>query len=657
MINEQQVILIVDDKEANLIALERLLENSDAKVVRASSGNDALMASLHTQFALAIVDVQMPEMDGFELARLLTSKSENQSLPIIFVSAVYTDPSHQDKAYGAGAIDFLVKPYDPEILLAKVGFFLSLDRQRKLLEDRIAIEESKNYLEGILAAMNDAVVVTSDDLIIKTVNHAAEKLLGLSQEKLIKKHLDFIFPNADSPAALRKLPKLKTAQKLRYDDVHLKAASGKNIPVILNVSCVGSEDKSGLGIVLTAIDITEQKEAEKARTQLEEQLRHAQRLESVGRLAGGVAHDFNNLLTVIFACCEFLAENLGHDDPRTTEVNDILEASTRGADLVRQLLAFGHKQILRPEIIEPNEIVHRTAQMLKRTVGEHIKVSTSLTNDLKRVSVDPVQLTQVLMNLGVNARDAMPHGGELSFTSSTHPSAPDKGGKGSTEAQTFRITVCDTGCGIEPRVLSRIFEPFYSTKKPGEGTGLGLSVVHGIIAQSGGRIAAESIPGEGSRFTIDLPLSAEQESKSETHTKKLHQHLQNGTVLVVDDDETIQKVVSRSLRARGYEVLQANNLNDALELGRRSKIEVLLTDVVMPVHSGPDVAQALLEETPEMTVIFMSGHAHDLLGHHGVETTQVSFIQKPFLPDTLLRLVDQVISGETKPVETLSPSA
>ncbi|MCH2185543.1 response regulator, partial [Myxococcota bacterium] len=402
--------------------------------------------------------------------------------------------------------------------------------------------------------------------------------------------------------------------------------------------------------VLTAIDITNQKKADRERAQLEEQLRHAQRLESVGRLAGGVAHDFNNLLTVIFACCEFMAENLGTTDPLTTEVNDILEASTRGADLVRQLLAFGHKQILRPEIIEPNAIVDRTAKMLKRTIGEHITVSTQLSEQTHLVSVDPVQLTQVLMNLGVNARDAMPQGGELVFSSSAKRTSPGQQDRAKTESEFFRIEVSDTGCGMPPEVVEKIFEPFFSTKKPGEGTGLGLSVAHGIVAQSGGRISVDSTVSKGSRFIIDLPLRQHEEAPIQAEPHQRAETCQNGTVLVVDDDETIQKVVARSLRNRGYQVVQANNLEDALELGRRSKIEVLLTDVVMPTHSGPDVARALLEETPDMAVIFMSGHAHDLLGHHGVETGQVSFIQKPFLPDTLLRLIADVMKGETKAV-------
>jgi len=648
--NEQQTILIVDDKDANLVALERLLERCGAKVVRASNGNEALAISLRHPLALAILDVQMPEMDGFELANLLTSRSENQSLPIIFVSAVYTDPSHQYRGYGAGAVDFMIKPYDPEVLLAKVDFFLLLDRQRQLLLDRIAIEESNNYLESILTAMTDAVIVCGGDLRIRTVNQAAEKLLGRGEAELLGKPVNLIFPESDCPFQPDQHTNRDTASRVRFDDVELMKPDGLTVPVILNISLMGTGHSLKDGFVLTAIDITEQKNSERERAQLEEQLRHAQRLESVGRLAGGVAHDFNNLLTVIFACCEFMSEKLEPSDPLTNEVDDILEASTRGADLVRQLLAFGHKQILRPELVEPNDIVDRTAKMLKRTIGEHIKVSTELVDKKLSVSVDPVQLTQVLMNLGVNARDAMPQGGELRFSTSSQKVTPQDRNRRGDESQFFRIEVSDTGYGMTPQVLGRIFEPFFSTKKPGEGTGLGLSVAHGIVVQSGGYISAESTQNEGSRFIIDFPLRENEKVFTETQTSERERSFQNGTVLVVDDDETIQKVVARSLRARGYQVVQANNLEDALELARRSKVQVLLTDVVMPGQSGPDVARALLEETPEMAVVFMSGHAHDLLEHHGVEAGQVSFIQKPFLPDTLLRLLDDVMKGETKTI-------
>ncbi|MCH2187165.1 response regulator, partial [Myxococcota bacterium] len=234
--DDRQTILIVDDKEANLVALERLLSNSGARLVRASSGNEALAISLHTQFALAILDVQMPEMDGFELASLLTTRQENASLPIIFVSAVCTEPSHQYRGYGAGAIDFLTKPYEPEILRAKVDFFLLLDRQRKLLLDRIAIEKSNNFLEGILTAMTDAVIVSASDFTIRTLNNAAEKLLGADQTQLIGKSLDQIFPAEEWPFDPQNRANLDTHSKIRFDDTELKRADGERIPVSLNIS-------------------------------------------------------------------------------------------------------------------------------------------------------------------------------------------------------------------------------------------------------------------------------------------------------------------------------------------------------------------------------------------------------------------------------------
>ena len=643
-----QAILIVDDKQPNLVALERLLEKTGAKVVRATNGNEALAASLREPFALAILDVQMPEMDGFELATILRRNEPTRGLPIIFVSAIYTDPSHIFRGYGAGGVDFLIKPYEPDILLAKVEFFLLLDRQKTMLIDRAKIEKSRNYLESILSSMTDAVLVTSKDLRIESANTAATDLLECEQKDLLGQSLIRFFPEGHLPKQLNPHSINGTSGNFRFDDIVMTRASGEAVPVILTAAFPQDSRSAAPAAVFTAIDITEQKKAEEERFQLEEQLRHAQRLESVGRLAGGVAHDFNNLLTVIFACCEFMAETLGEKNPLLQEVDDIMEASSRGADLVRQLLAFGHKQILRPEILEPNEIVQRTANMLSRTVGEHIEVGLRLTDESNLVSVDPVQLTQVLMNLGVNARDAMPDGGKLTFETSTRVASLARDTAPSAETRVFQIRVGDTGCGIAPEVALRIFEPFYSTKSPGEGTGLGLSVVHGIVAQSGGHISVESQPGKGSTFIIDLPIREKASIQIDTAEESAWNHRSSGTILVVDDDEALQKVVVRSLTSKGYSVLQANSLPDALELARRSKVDLLLTDVVMPVHSGPTVASALLEESPEMAVIFMSGHAHDLLGHHGVETGHVSFIQKPFVPDTLLRLIPEVLAGNSK---------
>ena len=643
-----QAILIVDDKQPNLVALERLLEKTGAKIVRALNGNEALAASLREPFALAILDVQMPEMDGFELASILRRNEPTRSLPIIFVSAIYTDPSHIFRGYGAGGVDFLIKPYEPDILLAKVEFFLLLDRQKRMLVDRAKIEKSRNYLENILSSMTDAVLVTSPDLKIQTANAAAKALLQCQQKDLVGQSLTQFFAEGDLPKELNARSIKSGHGNLRFDDIVMIRATGEAVPVILTAAFPQDTGGAGPAAVLTAIDITERKKAEKERIQLEEQLRHAQRLESVGRLAGGVAHDFNNLLTVIFACCEFMAETLGEENSLLQEVEDIMEASSRGADLVRQLLAFGHKQILRPEILEPNEIVQRTANMLSRTVGEHIEVGLRLTDESNLVSVDPVQLTQVLMNLGVNARDAMPDGGKLTFETSTRVASLTRDRAPSAETRVFQIRVGDTGCGIAPDVALRIFEPFYSTKSPGEGTGLGLSVVHGIVAQSGGHISVESQPGKGSKFIIDLPIREQASIQIDTNEESSWNHPSSGTILVVDDDEALQKVVVRSLTSRGYSVLQANSLSDALELARRSKVDLLLTDVVMPVHSGPTVASALLAESPDMAVIFMSGHAHDLLGHHGVETGHVSFIQKPFVPDTLLRLIPEVLAGNSK---------
>lgn len=643
--SREQKILIVDDRSENLLALERVLRPTGVQVTAVTSGNDALAATLHEDFAMAILDVQMPEMDGYELAELLRSDPKTCHLPIIFMSAVYSDDYHVFRGYEAGAVDFLTKPYNPDILLNKVRFFLQLDAQRYELEEKLEIQRSKSYLESILTSMTDSVIVATADDRVQMANRSAQELLGYQEEELLGAAVDSLFPDGEVPEEVAHSAPESVAQRCRVEEVELADKHGRKIPVLLSVSVLRDSNNKPAGLLLAAKDNTERKRSEAVRKELEAQLRHSQRMESLGLLAGGVAHDFNNLLTVVMSCSSFAAESLQGNHAVLADLERIMVAAGRAQELVRQLLAFGHKQVLHPEVINLNDTVSTTTQMLERVLGEGVALQVDLAEAPLQAFVDPGQLTQVLVNLAVNARDAMTKGGNLyistrSLAQEDHES--DQGGDG----RYVRLVVRDTGCGMQPEVTERIFEPFFTTKEMGQGSGLGLSVVHGIIEQSKGRISVESQVGEGTTFTVDVPCPTHAAAEPEQLDERGPVGKGSGTVLVVEDNDAVRGVVLRILEGHGYEVLEARLPEEAAQIAAGdAQIDLLLSDVIMPDCSGPEVALSLREQDPDLPVLFMSGHAYDSIEVHGIEVKHAGILQKPFTPSVLVAKVQQAIRG------------
>ena len=639
----EQKILIVDDRSENLVALERVLRPLGVHVKAVNSGNAALAATLHEDFAMAILDVQMPEMDGYELAELLRSESKTSHLPIIFMSAVYSDDYHVFRGYEAGAVDFLTKPYNPDILLNKVRFFLQLDAQRYELREKLQIQRSKSYLESILTSMTDSVIVVTADDRVQMANRAAQELLGYQEEELLGARLGSLFPDGVLPAGVSSPEEASSSQTRKTEEVELACKKGQKVSVLLSASVLRDSSSKRSGLLLAAKDNTERKNAEAARRDLEAQLRHSQRMESLGLLAGGVAHDFNNLLTVVMSCSSFASGALGKGHPVLADLERIMVAAERAKELVGQLLAFGHKQVLHPEVVDLNDTVSTTTHMLERVLGEDVALEVDLAPVPLQAFVDPGQLTQVLVNLAVNARDAMTRGGKLFV--STRPVPPEGCDAAGGPVQEFvRLVVRDTGCGMQPEVTQRIFEPFFTTKELGRGTGLGLSVVHGIIEQSKGSISVESEAGRGTAFTVDLPCPPHGVMPFEQYPESVPLPARGGTVLVVEDNDAVRGVVTRILQGHGFEVLAARAPGEVAELATEpSRIDLLLSDVVMPECSGPEVAMSLRKQDPELPVIFMSGHAYDSIEVHGVELANVDILQKPFAPSLLVSKVRAAI--------------
>jgi len=383
------------------------------------------------------------------------------------------------------------------------------------------------------------------------------------------------------------------------------------------------------------------------RQRLEERLRNAQRMESVGRLAGGVAHDFNNLITAILGSAQMIDESLGADHPRREDIEEIRGAALRAADLTRQLLAFSRQQVLRPKILDLNALVTRIEKLLRRLIGEHIALRTALAPSLASVRADPGQLEQVLVNLVVNARDAMPEGGTITIETAFAAAAEAQDVPAMPSGPFVRLVVRDDGRGIAPDARPHLFEPFYTTKDQARGAGLGLATVYGIVKQSDGFIKVESEVGEGAAFVIYLPAIAEPADAPVTSPSVPQAPGGQETILVAEDESAILSLARATLAKKGYTVLTASSGTDAEKLaaGFAEPIDLLVTDVVMPGMSGRDLARSLRKTRPGLKVIFMSGYAGDDVFAMGVLDPGVEFLQKPFTPGEMARKVRDVLDG------------
>jgi two-component system cell cycle sensor histidine kinase/response regulator CckA len=399
----------------------------------------------------------------------------------------------------------------------------------------------------------------------------------------------------------------------------------------------------------------ERKLTQSALGRSEEQLRQAQKMEAMGSLAGGVAHDFNNLLSIVLSYSELCAEGPNVGEQMREDLQQITEAGLRAAGLTRQLLAFSHQQVLEPVVLDLNDVFAKVEQMLRRLIGEDVELVSRPGNDLRRIKADRGQVEQVIMNLVVNARDAMPRGGKLTVTTSdvTLDETYASEHVGVKPGVHVLLTVSDTGTGMDRATLARIFEPFFTTKELGKGTGLGLATVFGIVRQSGGSICVDSQLGVGTTFEVYFPMveGALGPARSDVPVLDRISLFGTETVLLVEDDERVRSLVRAILLKFGYVVLEAQSAGDAFLLSEQHQgvIELLLTDVVMPRMSGRQLADRLVLERPEMKVLYMSGYTNDAVVRHGVSNSTIAFIQKPITPEPLMRKIREVLDVESVP--------
>jgi two-component system, cell cycle sensor histidine kinase and response regulator CckA len=455
---------------------------------------------------------------------------------------------------------------------------------------------------------------------------------------------DYYLPGFDAPAALAVLQE-------RGDDLPFIVISGSvGEDTAVAVMRSGATDylmKDRLQrLAPTVTRALEGVAVRREHRQLQEQLFHAQKMEAIGRLAGGVAHDFNNVLTAILGSAELLLLDTPRDAARREEVEIIRDAATRAQHLIRQLLAFSSRQVLQPAVVDLNVLVRDVAKMLRRLIGEDVALAIESTPDLGAVRVDPGQIEQVLVNLVVNSRDAMPDGGRLTIRTD-NVDAP-AGEPGDLPAGRYvRLEVADTGVGMDHETLGRVFEPFFTTKTPGKGTGLGLSMVYGIVRQSGGRIAAESAPGAGTTFRIYLPrVEAAVDAAPQAPPVAAPPKATGAeTVLVAEDEHMVRVLVRKVLEQAGYTVLLAASGEEALHLEARYEgtIHLLVSDVVMPGMNGRELMRRLVLRRPAVKVLYLSGYSDDAVERHGVLDPGTAFMQKPFTPGALARRVRELL--------------
>ncbi|MFP3869997.1 MAG: response regulator [Syntrophobacteria bacterium] len=910
--SSKQKILIVDDKKENLVALRQSLRGVDAEIHEATSGNEALAATLDHRFAVAILDVVMPGMSGFELAEHLREDDRTKVIPLVFLTASYADEHHMFKGYEAGGIDYIVKPYDPAVLAMKVKIFLEMDRQRQelqlhrdhletLVAERTAqleerakeirclyavsrlvaepdesidetlkaavdlippgfhypeiacaritfegrefatanfretpwmlhadipiprssvvvcyleekpkehegpflheerdllneiarqlgvmilrrrteeeVQEKERYFRSLLHTMHEDILVVDRDYVITDVNNTFVQTVKKTHEEVIGRHcyevthgyaepcdrhgepcglrevfetgkpgnvqhvqtyaggskayVDILlspmkdeagevtrvveavrdvtdlmeahealraseqkframvdnigigvalvnsqmeilelnqqmrewFPDVDPAerpicyqacndppgrSACDDCPTVKTFQDGRVHEATREAPQAGGMRTYRVVS---SPILSAQGEVTAAIEMVEDSTERQA---LEQQLQQSQRMEAIGRLSGGIAHDFNNILTSIIGNAVLALGDLGKEAPLYEIVEEIKRAGERAAGLTRQLLAFWSKQVLQAEVIELNQVVHEMDRMLQRVIGEDVALETILKPDLGRVEADPAQIEQIIMNLAVNARDAMPGGGKLTIETGDVELDEEYANNhvAVTPGPYVMLAVSDTGVGMTEEMQAWIFEPFFTTKEKGEGTGLGLSTVYGIVKQSNGNIMVYSEPGKGTTFKIYLPrvekaAHAQQEAASEAEAVEGSE-----TILVVEDDELVRNMARKALEKYGYTVLSARDGEEALRLcgEQEGPIDLVLTDVVMPGMSGSELVDRLKGLWPDLKIIYMSGYTDNAIVHRGILDKGVVFLQKPFTFEGLAQKVRQALGpGLPKP--------
>jgi len=604
-------VLLVEDNPGDARLFTELVRDTGAgqwrlvQVDRLSAALDRLRSE---PFDVMLLDLSLPDADGLDT--LIRAHAEAPKIPIVVLTG-HDDEALAVRAVRAGAQDYLVKGrMDGDLLVRSIRY---ASERRRSIE---ALERREEHYRSLIENSMDLISILNLDGTIRYVSPSHERMLGYPLDELVGKNvLSFVHPQdrAHVQTAMVKGNNGRPVEcRVRHSDGSWRVLESfsRDLSHIAGVN----------GMVLNARDITERKH-------LEEQLHHSQRLEAVGRLAGGVAHDFNNLLMVITGYSHMLLDAMFPSDPARKDLEQVVKASERATDLTRQLLAFSRRQGVRASLVNLNALVQEMDRMLRRVLGEDIELIIKLAPELKTVHADPGQIEQVILNMVVNARDAMSSGGRL-LIETANAGQPNPG--------CVTISISDTGVGMDSQVLSRVFEPFFTTKE--HGTGLGLATSYGIIKENGGDLRVESTPGKGTTFHIELPVTEQTSDDLELPDEKQAPR-GTETILLVEDEDPVRRVVETMLKRHGYKVLASASSNGAIAASEqhRGVIHLLITDIRMPGMSGRKMAECLTAHRPDMKVLYVSGYG-DVMSNNDAH-----FLQKPFSTEELAMKIREML--------------
>ena len=640
-------ILYVDDYHFDRELVRAALKEADFAVEITEAATQAEFEAKLAQgeYDLVLSDFNILGYNGLQvLDAVLTN---NRNLPVIIVTGTGSEEIAVE-TLKRGAADYVIKsPTHIQRLPNTIKTVLEREKLRHHNQQaEIALRENKEQLQQIINSIRDHIYVTeltsTGERINRYISTNVKKLTGYPLEKFIDDwgfwSTQVIHP-ADQDIAAAQARRLAQGQDSEVEYRMIRADNE-----VIWVRDSARIEQQGKSIIVYGVvgNITERK-------RLEEQLQQSQKLEALGRLAGGIAHDFNNILTIVLGNCDLALDQITDNDPMRDELEGIRMAGKKANSLTRQLLTFSRQQILQPKVLDLNVVVDSMNKMLQRLIGSDINLITELSSELATIKADQGQIEQVIMNLAINARDAMPQGGTLKIK--TEVITLNK--KATRELIDLEpgpytlLTIQDTGTGIDNDIIKHIFDPFFTTKEAGKGTGLGLATVHGIVKQSNGHIWVGSSANKGTTFKIYLPKVKADELKTQKNTATLQPKQNSQTILLVEDEPMIRDLARRTLLRSGYIVLEARNSQEALEVSKQyeGQIHLLLTDIIMPGKiPGDKLAKSIFASRPYIKILYISGHTRDILSTQDIVNQNFCFLQKPFTPTTLVHKVREVLA-------------
>lgn len=647
-------LLFVEDVAADAELAERALRKEGVTFcgARVETEVDFLKALGEFRPHAVISDYAMPRFDG--MRALALTREHDASLPFIVLTGSMNEETAVE-CMKAGAADYVLKENVTRLPFALLAALEHREISLKKAEAEAALKAAQDRYRSITHSAPDAIITGGSDGNIRDWNQGAERMFGYSAAEVCGRSIAPLMPERYRDRHAEGMERVNAGgvphlMGTVVEFVGLRR-DGSEFP--LELSIAGWDSPDGRFCSAIVRDISERRRAELELREAEAQLRQSQKMEAVGRLAGGVAHDFNNLLSVILGYGELLLNDIPADDPHRDDLEQMHKAAIRAKTLTRQLLAFGRRQTLDIKVVDINSVIRDVERLLRRTIGEDVALNLALSDREAHVRIDAGQIEQVLVNLAVNAREAMPNGGRLSVETAaveldeTYTAAKP----GMVPGAHVMIAVNDSGVGMDKDTLEHIFEPFFTTRPPGEGSGLGLSTVYGIVKQHGGSIWAYSEPQRGSTFKIYLPVSADAPSVQQRPDTDTHAGSGSATVLVAEDEPAVRRLACRILANQGYDVLESTDASHAVALAQAhaGPIDLVLTDVMMPLMKGTEVYRRVRAVHPEAKVLYVSGYTERVIAERGSLAEGENFLEKPFTIDGLVSKIEEILApGPTR---------